>query len=209
MDVVQASSCKGASCTQTLNDPSDDAWSSATGVVQAWLHGLALVRANHTLAEPTEPLFSEALRRLHGPSGPWTGEGRLGELQLPEGDKFEYDAMRGCTYWKPDTCYPAPSWLPKLIESIPNPGAPLLILEIRPFLGATSIALANALSYTRRKGFVVAADTWRGTSGIMGLKGTWMDYLPPEHGKSDPDIMYYQYARNELNHRPIGERASS
>ena len=124
-------------------------WSSTSGVAQAWLHGLALVRLNHTSAEPSDPMFSEAMHRLHGPSGLWTSAmgNRFHELGLKLGEKFEYDPQRGCRFWNPMTCYTAPSFLNKLVKEMPASTSPVIILEVRPFLGAASIGLANALTY--------------------------------------------------------------
>ena len=176
-------------------------WSSTAGVAQDWLHGLALVKANHTSSEPSEPSYAEAMRRLHGPSGVWTDTmgNRLGELGLPIGDAMEYDPMRGCKFWNPMTCYTAPSFMSTLIGRLPASSGPLFILEVRPFLGAATIALANALAYKERSGFILAADTWRGDEAYVGLHQGIQQYIPPST-KTDleaaADIMYFQFLRN-------------
>ena len=182
-----------------------DEWSSGSGAAHAWLHGLAFARANRSSAEP--PSYDELMHRLHGPSGLWTEElGRhLDDLGLPFGQRFEYDSIRGCKYWDPMQCYTAPSWINTLVKEIEGSGQPLLILEVRAYLGAASIALANALSYQKRDGFVIAIDTWRPADARVGLRQQWEQYAPPTGAKSDAtDLMYYNFLRHIATASPAG-----
>lgn len=126
---------------------------------------------------------------------------RFGQLGLEKMDspmdRFEYDPMRGCKFWHPMTCYVAPSFINKIVQQIPESAAPVLILEVRPFLGAASIALANALSYSGRDGFVLSVDTFRGFEGHVGLLQNIELYQPPAGvAEREPDVMYFDYLRN-------------
>lgn len=172
-------------------------WSSGSGVAHAWAHGLALAHANHTTDSP--PSFAQLMHHIHGTSGVFNDElaKRLGELHLPLGQQFEYDPQRGCKYWDPMQCFTAPSWISSLMDGTAST-QPLFILEVRPFLGATSIALANALVYKKRTdAFIMAVDSWRANEGRVGIKQQWEQYVPPEGSvTTEPDLMYYHYLRN-------------
>jgi hypothetical protein len=140
------------------------------------------------------------MHRLHGPSGLWTSAmgNRFRELGLHPGEHFEYDPQRGCKFWNPMTCYNAPSFLNKLVKEMPASTVPAIILEVRPFLGATSIGLANALSYAERNGFILSVDTFRGDEGVVGILQRPERYSP-SGGATETDIMYFEYLSNVAN----------
>ena len=188
-----------------------DAW---TSVSKAWLHGLAYLKANPGAVQQAsgQSTYEQVVRHAHGPEGVWSQslEASLHQLSIPVGEGmegyFEYDPLRGCSKWNPFTCFPAPKFLGNLVSSLPSSSSPLLVLELRPFLGAASIALANALSYDKRDGFVLSVDTWRANEGFVGIQQTNQAYPPPTvcvdgliagtpKGLCD-DASYYQWARN-------------
>jgi hypothetical protein len=193
-----------------------DAW---TSVSKAWLHGLAYLKANpgtvqQARGQSTHDLlamstYEQVVRHAHGSAGVWSQllEASLHYLSIPVGEGmegyFEYDPLRGCSKWNPFTCFPAPKFIDNLVSSIPSSSSPLLILEMRPFLGAASIALANALSYGKRDGFVLSVDTWRTNEGFVGIQQTNRAFPLPAvcanegrlKGLCD-DASYYQWARN-------------
>lgn len=188
-----------------------DAW---TSVSKAWLHGLAYLKANPGAVQQAsgQSIYEQVVRHAHGPAGVWSQslEASLHQLSIPVGEGmegyFEYDPLRGCSKWNPFTCFPAPKFLGNLVSSLPSSSSPLLVLELRPFLGAASIALANALSYDKRDGFVLSVDTWRANEGFVGIQQTNQAYPPPTVCVDGPiagtpkglcdDASYYQWARN-------------
>lgn len=177
-------------------------------VSKAWQHGLAYARANPA-SSPPKPEHAQVLKRVHGADGLWNGAllKKLNAMQVPLGEAFEYDPQRGCMKWDPMTCYTSPSFLSEIIDGIPSSESPLVVLEVRPFLGATSIALANALAYSGgkgREGFVLSVDTWRSSTGVVGLLQREEAYTPPSH---DDDIEYYSYLRNVATAHPTGRTA--
>ena len=180
-----------------------DAFSS---VSKAWLHGLAYLRANPGAVQQAsgQSTYEQVVRHVHGSSGVWSKslDTSLHHLSIRIDEEFEYDPLRGCSKWNQFTCFPAPKFLDNLVLGVPS--SPLLILEMRPFLGAASIALANALSYGKRDGFVLSADTWRANEGFVGIQQTREVFPRPaactnegtvQQGLCD-DASYYQWARN-------------
>ena len=180
-----ASASHAVGATASAMSITTDAW---TSVSKAWLHGLAYLKANpgtvqQARGQSTHDLlamstYEQVVRHAHGSAGVWSQllEASLHYLSIPVGEGmegyFEYDPLRGCSKWNPFTCFPAPKFLDNLVSSIPSSSSPLLILEMRPFLGAASIALANALSYGKRDGFVLSVDTWRTNEGFVGIQQT-------------------------------------
>lgn len=146
------------------------------------------------------------MRHLHGPSGLWSKslDTTIQSLNLPLGAEFEYDPLRSCAKWNQFTCFPAPKMLNSLALGIPPSPTPVLILEVRPFLGASTIALANALSYAQRDGFVLSVDTWRSSEGVAGIKQAREVYAMPQACETDSvkktgvcdEATYYQFLRN-------------
>ena len=132
------------------------------------------------------------------------------------GTDFEYDPLRSCMKWNPFTCYPAPKFLSSLLVRVPPSPSPLLVLEVRPFLGAASIALVNALSYSQRAGFVLSVDTWQTNEGFVGVKQTKEAYPAPKTCETEPlnqtgvcnEASYYQYLRNVAT-ESVGGRPGS
>lgn len=176
----------------------------------AWLHGLAMARANRTTVSASVDAvwpsrYAEVMHRVHGPVGAWntTLEADINRLRLPLGDAFEYDRLRGCRFWDPMTCYTAPSWINALVRNATT-DSPLFALEVGPFLGSVSIALANALVYQQRSdGFVLAVDTFRSTEGFVGIRTQLESYTPPLgvgrvylHPEKEENFHYYAYMRN-------------
>ena len=194
-----------------------DAW---TSVSKAWLHGLAYLKANPGAMQQAsgQSTYEQVVHHAHGSAGVWSQslEASLHQLSIPVGEGwesyFEYDPLRSCSKWNPFTCFPAPKFLGNLVTSLPSSSSPLLILEMRPFLGAASIALANALSYGKRDGFVLSVDTWRANEGYVGIQQTNRAFPLPAvcanegtlKGLCD-DASYYQWARNVATGQVRGE----
>ena len=175
-------------------------------VSKAWQHGLAYAKSNPS---PTPPATGhpQVLKRVHGADGLWN-DGlvkKLDAMNIPLGEVFEYDPQRGCMKWNPLTCFTSPSFLTELIDAIPSSDSPAVVLEVRPFLGATSIALANALAYAGgkgRAGFVLSVDTWRSSTGIVGMLQREETFSTT--AKVSDDTQYYSYLRNVATARPDG-----
>ena len=195
---------RGCAVVGRIMSEATEAWAS---VSKAWLHGLAYLRANPGAIQGSgTPSYDQVVRHLHGPSGLWSKslDTTIQSLNLPLGAEFEYDPLRSCAKWNQFTCFPAPKMLNSLALGIPPSPTPVLILEVRPFLGASTIALANALSYAQRDGFVLSVDTWRSIEGVAGIKQAREVYAMPQACETDSvkktgvcdEATYYQFLRN-------------
>ena len=122
---------------------------------------------------------------------------------LPLPARIVHHPWSGCA--ASPICYPSPSFLENLLSDFEN-GVGEVIVDIGPFLGESTVGLAQALqargvlsSSTR----VLAIDHWREHTGYTGgflRETTWTPPAPIAADvdllKSTPPPLYWQFVRN-------------